>query len=560
MSEVNSLARLAFTSLLLVHLGFTGCMTELVPSPDAPADAGAAVVVGPAPLRRLTNGEYLNALGDLFPDHQPVLPVLPNDTVVAGFDNAAEVQQPSDVRIARYEAIANLVADSATGDEASLHKLVGCDTWAVPEAATACAKGFINAVGGRIFRRPLTEGERERFEHRFAVWTTAIDFAAAVRLTVSALLQAPQFLYRAEPPPVAVPPGSAGPIAVEPYAMASRLSFLLWASTPDDILLAAAARDELHTVEQIQAQAGRMLRDRRVQRMFWTFHRQWLGLDRILEEEHLVRTPKVDPSWTSASPISALTESRLFVENTMMTTGSLRDLLISPRAWVDGEMARIYGLPAPADPAGFSAVSLPSDERAGLLTRAAFLAGYSHRGATSPPIRGNALQLRLLCQSPLPPPPGADLSPPAADPSGAAQTNRMLFETRTSPAACRPCHMGLNGFGFGLENYSASGAYQVSDAGLPVDASGEIHRTDVDQGYRGGVALSQALSRSQIVHQCATLQWVRYALGRAPIDAELPMLEALTNRFMSSGGNVPQLLLDFVAQPTFRLRQVGVPE
>ncbi len=522
--------------------------------PDASPNAES--VVGPAPLRRLSNSEYLNALHDLFPGQHPTLPALPNDTVVAGFDNSANVQEPSDVRIARYETIANLFADGATGDAAAISALVGCDNWSTPELATACAQGFISTAGARVFRRPLTEVENYRFKNRFATWRGALDFEAAVRLTLSALLQSPQFLYRPEPRPMARETSATAVDAVEPYAMASRLSFLLWESMPDDDLLAAAANDALRTESQIRVQGERMLSHARARRVFWSFHRQWLGLDRIFEDEHLVRTPEVDPKWGAASQASALTEAKLFVENTLMTAGSFRDLLTSPRAWVNGEMARIYGVTAPADASVFTEVSLPGTERAGLLTRAAFLASYSHRGATSPPIRGNALQLQLLCWSPMPPPPDVDLTPPVADPGQGPSTNRALFATRTSPAACRGCHTSLNGFGFGLENYSASGAYQTTDHGLPVDAKGAIHYTDVDQTYDGAVALSQILSRSRVVHHCAAERWVRYALARAPIEAELPLVDKLTDGLMASNGNLRTLLLDIATAPTFRMRRV----
>src|SRR5262249_50582452 len=137
---------------------------------------------------------------------------------------------------------------------------------------------------------------------RFAAWAAAVDFEGAVRLTLSAMLQSPQFLYRPEPAPPAAAPGSV--VAVEPYAMASRLSFFLWESIPDDVLLIAAARDELRTADQIGAQAQRMLSDDRARRLYWDFHRQWLGLDRILTDEDLVRTPAVDPLWTAASQSS----------------------------------------------------------------------------------------------------------------------------------------------------------------------------------------------------------------------------------------------------------------
>jgi hypothetical protein len=509
-------------------------------------------VTGPAPLRRLSNREYLNALADLFPGQSPALPDLPADALVAGFENAAEAQQPSDVRIARYETIANLYAAGATADGTAVAALVGCSDWSTADAASACAAGFVAREGARLFRRPLADDERDRFLARFAAWAAAVDFEAAARLTLSAMLQSPQFLYRPEPAPAGAAPGAVVP--VEAYAMASRLSFFLWESVPDDPLLDAASLDALRTPDDVAAQAARMLADPRARRVYWDFHRQWLGLDRILGDEHVVRTPAVDPQWTAATQASAARETELFVENVLMDGGSLGDLLTSRRSWIDVEMARVYGLPAPAD--DWSEVALPPAQRAGILTRASFLAGYSHRGGTSPPVRGNAIQLRFLCENAVSPPPNADLSTPVADATTGPQTNRQLFAARTSPAACQGCHASLNGLGFGLENYSASGAYQTEDDGLPVDASGQILGTDVDRPFVGGVDLSQALAGSADVQRCAAQQWVRYALGRAPVDVEGPMVGALVSRFIASGGDVRKLLVDIATAPSFRLETV----
>jgi len=517
----------------------------------------AAPIVGPAPLRRMSNREYLNALADLFPDQSPSLPPLPADTTLAGFENAAEAQQPSDVRIARFEAIANLYAEGATRDAASVQALVGCDSWATPTQEAACARQLIERTGRRLFRRPVTAEEQDRFTQRFAAWKASIDFEAAVQLTLSAMLQSPQFLYRAEPVPA--PSGRAPVLAtVEPYAMASRLSFFLWESVPDDALLDAAASNQLQTEAQIRAQAARMLDDPRARRMLWDFHRQWLGLERVLADEHQVRTPEIDPGWTASTPANTVEESRRFVEN-VAPGGTLRDLLTSRRAWVNGDLARIYGLPAPADPTAWQEVELPAAERGGLLTRAAFLAGTSHRGGTSPPIRGNAIQLRMLCRLPVQPPPDADLSMPVAAPDDGPKTNRMLFEFRTSPPACQGCHIGLNGFGFGFEHYNAAGGFQSQEQGLPIDATGVITGTDVDAPFDGALALSLALGDSEDVYRCAAQQWLRFALGRAPVGAELPIVNELSTQFLATGGDLRALVLDIVTAPTFRMRKIEAP-
>jgi len=232
-------------------------------------------------------------------------------------------------------------------------------------------------------------------------------------------------------------------------------------------------------------------------------------------------------------------------------------------------------VPAPADPAAWQEVELPMAERAGLLTRAAFLAGTSHRGGTSPPIRGNAVQLRMLCRLAVSPPPGADLSMPMAQPSDGPKTNRMLFEDRTAPPPCQSCHRGLNGLGFGFEHYNAAGRFQSSEQGLAIDATGAITGTDIDdrglppggstaEGRRGSIdgpfegalELSSTLGDSELVYRCAVQQWLRFALGRAPIGEEVVLVNALTAQFLGSGGDFRSLLVDIVTAPTFRMRKL----
>ena len=498
----------------------------------------------------MSDSEYLNALGDLFPTLSPLLPELPADVPVAGFDNAAAGQEPSDVLIARYESIATLYAQAATVDTPSVVALTGCADWSTPDLSSACAAAFVAQEGLRLFRRPLTTDETARFLANFQTWQSAVDFPGAVQLTLSTMLQSPQFLYFPEPVPSGTPAGTA--VALDAYELATRLSFFLWQSGPDDALLAAAGQGTLATDDGIAAQVERMLADPRGKRAFWSFHRQWLGLDQILSSEGTMRTAAVDPLWTTASQSDSVTESELFVENTLTKGGTFDDLLTSPAAWVDGEMSRLYGLPAPADPAPWTPVMLPAPQRAGLLTRVAFLAGYSHAGATSPPVRGSAIELRLLCHLPISPPPNADLSQPAAPPDGGPETNRMLFEQRTSPPACQACHQELNGFGFGLENYNAAGIWQTTDNGLPVDASGVIAGADVDGPFVGGVQLSDILATSAMVHACATSEWVRFAMGRPPLDSEQALLGQLAASFKSSGGDVHALLKAIVLSPTFR--------
>ena len=539
----------AFMASMPMSLALVGgCYSGLQPTPEP------AAIPGEAPLRRLTNGELINTLSDLFPSLHPALPELPADALVSGFDNDAHAQAPSDVRVARYETIAGRYAEAATQTPERLRALVGCANWSTPSLADQCAEGYLKAVGARLFRRPLSTEEYDRFALRFGTWRTAVDFEAAVRLTLSAWLQSPQFLYRPEPIAAGASPGTL--VAVSPYAMASRLSYFLWESTPDQLLLDAAAQGQLASQPQVHAQAKRMLQDPRAKRVYWSFYRQWMGLGRMTLDEHAVRVPEVDAQWTRVSQTSALEESRLFVEHVAFEGGGLSELLTSRRSWLNAEMARIYHVQTAlnGDPnATWFERALPAKERAGLLTRAAFLVGYSHRGGTSPPVRGNGIQLNLLCALPLSPPPGVDLSIPMAPANEGPKTTRTLFEQRTQAPSCIGCHQSLNGFGFGLEHYNAAGIFRETEQGLPIDAKGELVGTDVDGPYQGTVELSRALAKSRAVHACASQRWVRYALGREPSKSETPLLNTLTEQSLSAQNSLQAMLANLASSTSFRM-------
>jgi hypothetical protein len=140
---------------------------------------------------------------------------------------------------------------------------------------------------------------------------------------------------------------------------------------------------------------------------------------------------------------------------------------------------------------------------------------------------------------------------------GGPKTNRSLFEERTAAPACRSCHLGLNGIGFGFENFNAAGKFSLVDHGLPVDSSGHLYGTDVDRDYTGAIELSRALSVSVDAHRCAVQQWLRYALGRAPVAGEAGLVDRLTARFMGDDGSLRELLLGVVTSPSFRYQHTG---
>jgi len=493
-------------------------------------------------VRRLTNVEYDNTVRDLLGGDVPELPEQPSDAVLAGsFENDALSLGPSDVRIARYEAAAMSVGEHVVSSATARARVLPCTT-----TDAACGREFVESFGKRAFRRPLMDDELDRWVGFFESQRDSIDFDAAVQLTTAAMLQAPQFLYRLENDGSEV---SADQLELTQHELASRLSYFLWETMPDDELLAAADAGELETDAQLEAQARRLLTDDRARTAVRNFHRQWLYLDRVLGED---KVPELFPMWGAEARSSAREETLLFIEKAFFDGGTVNDLFTSNVAYVDDVLAELYDVPSPAEP--WSQVELDPAERAGLLSRIAFLAGNAHDANGSPPLRGVYVMERLLCELRPSPPANANVSPPMAEPDQGPMTNRELFEQRTSPASCQGCHVRIDGFGYGFENYDAAGAFRTEDNGLPVDASGYANGIGNDADYNGPVQLQGLLGESDVVRNCVVRQWFTYANGRSMEPADTCQVEAIQQAFTESGGNLAELLVTIVTRPEFRLR------
>ena len=527
-----------------------GCEGVIGPSGGGPGgrteafvcDNADTIVLGSAPARRLTNAEYDNTVRDLLGGDIPRLPEQPSDAVLQGsFENDALSLGPSDVRVARYETSATLLGAHAVNSAPARDRVLPCST-----ADVECGRQFVESFGKRAFRRPLTDGELDRWAVFFEAQRSSIDFDAAVQLTIAAMLQAPQFLYRLENEGSEV---NADQLELSQHELASRLSYLLWETMPDDELLAAADAGDLESDAQLEAQARRLLTNDRARTAVRNFHRQWLYLDRVLGEDKL---PELFPMWGFRTRESAKEETLLFIENTFLGGGTVNDLFTSNVAYVDDVMAQLYDIPSPTEP--WSQVELDPAERAGLLSRIAFLAGNAHDANGSPPLRGVYVMERLLCEPRPSPPANADVSTPVAAPNQGPMTNRDLFEQRVEPSTCQGCHVRIDGFGYGFENYDAAGLFRAEDNGLPVDASGFANGIGNDAEYDGAVELQNLLGESDVVRNCVAKQWFTYANGRPAEPADTCQLEAIQETFAEHGGNLVELLLSIVTRPEFRLR------
>lgn len=495
-------------------------------------------MLGQIPLRRLSRVEHRNTVEDLLYGLALDTPELPKDPVEAGFENSARLLSAPPLWVEQSELTASQAAQAALVDPATRARILPCKSWSTRAEQTACADAFLSGFGARAFRRPLTADERQRYLAFIAEVSAEIDFEAAIELAVTALMQAPQFTYRLEL--------GAGDGRVTAYELASRLSYLLWQSMPDETLLAAAAADQLATPAQLEAQARRMLGEPRARQAMVDFHRQWLDFDRVLEEP---KEPGAFPDWGPELRTAIREEVDRFVAGVMLDgDGTLASLLTSRKSWVDAELAAHYGL---APVSGWTEVELPASERSGILTRSDFLAGQAHETNGSPVLRGVFVIDRLLCAGLAAPPAGADTSTPERAPGSGPITNRALFEQRTAPAQCQGCHVQINGIGFGFEHFDAAGAFRTLDDTLPVDASGTLVGTDVDGPYDGAIALSERLAHSATVRDCAASHWLRYTLGRRIETADACLQGRAERALAASGGDVRELLIEIVTSPEF---------
>lgn len=502
--------------------------------------------VGYRELRRLSPEQYQNTVGEL----------VGNAEFNPEIDGATDLYR-SELGTRGFEAASILAASSIDWGVAS--------PCAVGQAHDAsCAHAFIASFGRRAFRRPLRTEETEWLEGVYAEAAAEFTFEESLRILVSIMLQSPQFLYLHEEG-VDDPSLPFGIRRLNGFERASRLSYFLWNTMPDETLLNAAESGELDTPEGMRVQAERLLADARSDDTLHRFVTEWLDLDGLgsrIPLEGLKKDPDLYPGFAGSSLRAAMREEvHAFVERVMREDDATLEALLTRRyARVTPELADVYGVPFPAGGGDAAWVELPESERAGLFTRAGFLAVHASERVQSPILRGVHLLRDVLCRPPGPPPGNANNIPVEQQTATDELSVRELSDART-PGDCQSCHKVINQLGFALEHYGALGEHQTEDplSGEPTDATGELVGTDIDGPVRGGVELSARFAQSEDVAGCVASRWIAEALDRdsAPLDrcAEERVREAFQGR-----GDLRVLLGDIVTSDLFLYRNEIAPE
>ncbi len=497
--------------------------------------------VGKTGARRLTKHEYRNTVEDVLGFLVPgaTLGLLPEDDLTP-FDNDYGSQTPSQALIEGAEEVALQVATSVLADPARRNAVVGCaPTGAVDET---CLRAFVTRVGRRVLRRPLTPEEVTRFTGTSDVGPLSVakaenDFYAAVDVVLRALLQDPQFLYRVEiGTPVSGRPRMA---RLTPFELASRISYFLLASAPDDRLLDRAAGGKLGTPADVREAAAAILAQPRAEAQIRRFHALWLGYETLPHPADL--TAALGAETTALVERVVLREKRSWL-----------DLFRLDETHVGDFLAGHYGLAKPGQAAP-RWVSYGGSGRRGILSHGSVLSNGMKFDDTSPTQRGLYILNRLLCTDPPSPPMGVDVDTKPAHPTSRCKTDEFAAHSKVG-SSCAGCHGSFDPVGWGLERYDGAGRFRTVQPDAPECAiTGEGDLPGVGK-FQGPGQLAELLVKSAVLDECAATHVYRFAMGRHEAKNEAPTLTALTAGFRAGNHRFDQLLVDLAAQEAFLYR------
>lgn len=503
---------------------------EEIPPAEPPVGAGTPPA---ASLKLLRTFEYRNTMAALLGDAVSVDAELRPDLVRANFTSvSASVDCYEEVGIEAFETIALDVAAQAFATSPTPLDQAGC---APADAGDDCVADFIADFGLRAWRRPLDGGERAKYVGLVDSLSTlyAGDVVKGVELTVAALLQSPNFLYRVE---------LGWPVEGDPdtrkysgYEMASRLAYSLWEGPPDRALLDAAGAGELDSAESVMQRASEMVADPRAEAALGRFWREHLNVDRLTLENY----PRSVASEELYAAMRA--EGEALVAQAIASGTDARTFLTSTEAELTPELAELYGASSPDG----GPVTLPA-ERMGYLTSGVFLATQSHPTKTSPTRRGKFVLERILCQDIPPPPPDVDLELPEAPEGGATQ--RELLEAHRNNPVCAACHDSLDPLGFAFEQFDAMGQFREMDNGLPADPSGEWSGT----AFQDAVGLIDILKDDPDVSRCLAIQTFRGFTGHLETAGQDPYIDEMVTSLEASGHDFRTLVAVLLGSEAFR--------
>jgi hypothetical protein len=499
------------------------------------ADAARAPLV-----RRLTHSQYNNTVRDLLGDQTRPADSFPQEDYVNGFKNQIAAQDIPPLLAESYHAAALKLAKAAFQGGDDLRHLLPCKPKS--PADSECGVKFIRQFGQRAFRRPLTAAELQRYSALLSKETQRTgQFSDGAQLVIEAMLQSPKFLFRLEG-------GS------HAFDVASRLSYFLWDSMPDDELLASAASGGLATPAGIDKAVRRMVADPRAKQAVDEFTREWLRFDLVL---NTVKDRAAYPQFTPELAQAMTEETRRLVADAVWNDRNFMDIFQADYAFVNTDLAALYKLQAPSSE--FDKVKFPADsDRAGIVGEAMFLAATSKPEETSPTVRGYSVREQFLCQIIPDPPPGVNSTLPPVT-AEKPMTNRERLGVHLTNSTCAGCHTLMDTVGFGLEKFDAIGQRRekqvitfISDhpkkgerptrVSVPLDSHGTVSGIP-NSDFASPKQLGKILAAAPQCQECVVRQLFRYAYGRKETGADRPIIQQGLEVLRSSQFRFKELMM-----------------
>jgi hypothetical protein len=415
------------------------------------------------------------------------------------------------------------------------------------EAAAACARDILQRFADRAWRRPADAQAMGRLQVMMDELVAEGDSPEeALQTAMTAVLVSPRFVYR---PETTLSEGSDGAGRLDQWEIASRLSYFLWSSMPDQELFDLALDGALSRPEVLDAQVRRMLADPRAESLVQNFAGQWLYIRAV---ENMRPDPAIFPTFSDSLRSAMVAEMQHFFRQFISTETPLTEMLTSDAVFVNAELADYYGISGSFGET-FQRVVDPSGKRGGLLAQAGILTALSYPHRTSPVRRGKWVLGQLLCQEPAPPPAGVEGLPETSETGDLSLRERM--EIHRSDPGCASCHLSMDPIGLGLENFNAVGLWRDEDSSGPIDASGVLPD---ELAFVGHADLASIIAEDPAFHRCVTRQLLTYALGRGLSTADTPWMRDIRVDYLDAGASFADLASAIVRSDIFLSRGSAV--
>lgn len=511
-------------------------------SDGAEDDPGAECEVAPGRvgLQRLTRSEYNRTVRDLFGVKGSPADSFPPDSTTSSFDNHAQSLTVSPQLMELLIDAAETVAAEAmatSGDE-----IIACDPGQDPQ----CARTTLSSLALRVYRRPATEAELDDLQGLVVfAQGEGEGFEASIEHALVAMLVAPQFLYRNVPADGTAPLGAGQIFALDDYEVASRLSYFLWGSTPDDALLARAGEGVLRERENLRAEFDRMLADPKSAALYEGFFTQWLQLGKL---GSATPNPEVFPEFDERLRAEMMEEVRLFFQALQKRDGSALEIITQTQTYANEAIASIYGVTGPTGP-WFVPIATDPTQRAGVLTMPGILTMTS--GPENPNIvkRGVWLAEAILCAAPPPPAAGVPAEPVPLP----GETDRERLARHRLDPSCASCHDLIDPLGFAFEGYDALGRWRDQVDGKPVDNLGNLPGGPT---FAGVVEMSELLATGDEYPTCVTRKVMTYALGRTIAGKDQCIVSAIAEETVTPESTLSDLLWAVVTSDAFLTEEI----